>query len=277
MIKKQIGLFVGIAAWLVLTGIALSGAAQADVAPISQGFQAKGNFPIGALVSLNTNNLSEVVLSDPNNGNNLVGVVAGRQSSVIDISAAKTTVQIGTVGLFEANVSTINGDIHKNDHITVSPIAGVGMRTVEAGKIIGTAQADFNARSSGAQSQSINDKSGRGHQIAIGQIPVLISVENWIGQPSATSGLVKNLQTVFGSVVGKQISATRAVIGTGILLAGLIIAALIVYTSVSSSIRSLGRNPLAQHSVSRTLILVVFMVIALIAITFVMSFLVLNG
>lgn len=266
----------GVSVWLV-SSARLPAPVLAEPAPISQGFSASSNLPTGALVSQDPNNLGNVILSDLNNANNLVGVVTAQKNAALSITTPKATIQVGTAGIFYTNVATINGEIHKNDRITISPISGVGMKAVVAGKVIGTAQADFNAQSSGARSQTINDKTGHGHTVAIGQIPVLVMVETWAGPNASTTPLIKNLQSALGTVTGKSVSPVRAVSGLAILLIGLALAGIIVFTSVSTSIHSLGRNPLAQHSVTRNLVMVLSIVVILILATFIIAYYVLSG
>ena len=59
----------------------------------------------------------------------MLGVVINQDSSLLSLSTGKgSEAQVATSGTVPVLVSDINGAVKRGDHITASPIAGVGMR-----------------------------------------------------------------------------------------------------------------------------------------------------
>lgn len=237
-------------------------AVAATTTAVSQGYKAASTIAIGTVVSADNGDSQSVVMANLDNQNNLLGVVVDPKDSLLNLSSTSSKVQVATGGVVQASVSSINGNIGVGDKITISPISGVGMKASEAGKIVGVAQANFNSISVGAQKKTVNDKSGQTHEVYFGQIPVVVGVSYWTPENSTnTSGIVDAIANFASNIVGKKVSPLKAILGTTVLLIAMLISAIILYSSVSSSIRSIGRNPLSGSAIKRSLFQVILIVI----------------
>lgn len=227
----------------------------AQAAPASQGYNSSKQLPEGSLVARKDDG---VVLADTTNINTLLGVVVDAQNYLVNIDATKT-VQVITNGAALTLVSDINGDVRTGDPLTASPIAGVAMKATESTKVLGIAQANLSSVSQ-VQKERIKDKYGKNKDIKIVRIAVDINVLDLKINSGNNSDVVNGLQTVASSAAGKQVSTVRAVIAFVVLLLALALSVIVLYSGVSSSIRSIGRNPLSKRYVIQGLIQVIFAV-----------------
>ncbi len=242
---------------IVLLGILFAFAFNptANSAPASQGYNAQQQLPEGALVARKDDG---VVLADISNINTLLGVVVTAQDYLVNIDATKT-VQVITNGAASTLVSDINGEVRTGDPVTASPISGVAMKATESTKVLGIAQADLSSATQ-TQKERIKDKYGKIKDVKIGRIAVDINVLDLNINGGKNSDVVSGLQTVASSAAGKQVSTVRAVIAFIVLLLALALSIIVLYSGVSSSIRSIGRNPLSKRFVIQGLIQVIFAV-----------------
>lgn len=224
-------------------------------APASQGYNAKQEMPEGALVARKDDG---VVLADISNTNTLLGVVVTPQDYLVNIDATKT-VQVVTNGSALTLVSDINGDVRTGDPLTASPISGVAMKATESTKVLGIAQSSL-SNAAQTQKERIKDKYGKAKEVKVGRIAVDINVLDLEIDGGKNSDVVSGLQTVASSAAGKQVSTLRAVIAFVVLLLALALSIIVLYSGVSSSIKSIGRNPLSKRFVIQGLIQVIFAV-----------------
>lgn len=227
----------------------------AQAAPASQGYNSDKQLPEGSLVS-RKNDL--VILADTSNIDTLLGVVVEAQSYLVNIDSTRT-VQVITNGTALTLVSDINGDVHTGDPLTASPVLGVAMKATESTKVLGIAQDNLSS-SLQTQKERIKDKYGKTKDIKIGRVAVDINVLDLKIEGGRSSDVVSGLQTVATSAAGKQVSTVRAVIAFIVLLLALSLSVIVLYSGVSSSIRSIGRNPLSKRFVIQGLIQVIFAV-----------------
>ncbi len=240
----------------------LANATAASMTAVSQGYKSASTVVLGTIVSADSNDSQSVVVASIDNKNNLFGVAVDPKDSLLNLSSSLSRVQVATGGVVLANVNTINGDISVGDKVTISPISGIGMKASEPGKILGVAQSNFNSSSANAQKKAISDKSGKSNEIYFGQIPVVVGVSYWTPENNnTTSGVVDVIANFVSSIVGKKVSPLKAILGVTVLLIAMLISAIILYSSVSSSIRSIGRNPLSGSIIKRSLFQVILIVI----------------
>jgi len=239
--------------WLV--GIALlfslmtSMLANADAA-ISRGYATSGKLPLGSIVSLQDNSSDQVVAAVTKNVDNLLGVVINEGSSLLAVSSGKENqVQVSTSGTTQVLVSDINGEISRGDHITASPITGVGMKATGNVRIIGVSQDKLQ----GGSKQTYKDKNGREQSVIIGEVPVLVNVSYYFKEPEKTI-VPSALQNIANALAGKTVNTLPILISAAIFLVMLVVVASIIYSMIRSSIISVGRNPMSQGAIYRDLI-----------------------
>ena len=224
--------------------------ALADTA-ISQGFDTNDPIIAGALMSTQSKSKA-VQYASTSTADKLVGVVSSQ--SLVELSNSNSKqVQIVTNGTVSTLVSTINGTIAVGDKVTASPIKGVGMKAVRSGYIVGTAQAAF-SEATDLTEQVVVDKDGNKQTVKVGMIPVQINV-SFYESSDAKQSIIPDFITRFArAVAGRDVSVIRILIAFIILITGIGSISALMYSSVRSSIISIGRNPLAASAVHRSLL-----------------------
>lgn len=225
--------------------------AQGVVSSIAQGFQTNdANVKTGAVVSLKAGSPNTVELSTIKNLPEVIGVVGS--SSLIELSDGVTSVKIVTSGTTPTLVSDINGTIRTGDRITTSPIAGVGMKATTSGLVIATAQSNFSNAAS--EMRTVKDKSGKDQAVRIGAVRAQIDKVYYEAPGDQNSFLPPAWQDFANNVAGHQVSPIRVMLASllGVVLFGVI--AVLLYSAVRSSIISIGRNPLSEPAVHKSLL-----------------------
>lgn len=217
---------------------------------ISQSYTTKSDLSIGSIVSLERNTSDEVVPAATSTVDNLIGVVINADNSLISLSGGqKNQVQVATSGIVQVLVSDINGSVVQGDHITASPIKGVGMKASSNVRVVGIAQGEM----AGAKKETYKDSSGQEQSVLIGQVPVLVNVAYFFKEPDKTI-VPSALQNLANSIAGKAVSPLPIIISGAIFIIMMIVVASMAYSMIRSSIISVGRNPLSQSAVYRDLI-----------------------
>lgn len=240
---------------------------------IAQGFRygAEGKAVPGTLVSSRSDNPETVVPSSLDNADLILGVVA--KDSTLELSDDDSNLQVVRSGVTQVLVSDINGTVKSGDRVTASPIEGVGMRATENTVVVGIAQANLDDVK--VSEREIVDSSGEMHTVRIGLVPVQIETIFYVGQTDGESYVPGFLQGIADSVAGKQVSPARVIVAAILLLLLFISVAVLLYSATKSSIISIGRNPLSEKSVRRSLLEVGVTSIGILAFAVILIYLVL--
>jgi hypothetical protein len=258
VIKKRISLksnnyklrlfVVGIAANLIVLGLAPAAASSAN---ISHSYNGEGSIVNGSLVSLDPNRSNYVQPASTSNGVRLLGVAVSSNDSLIAVDPTAGTVQVATSGNANTLVSNINGPINVGDQVAVSPFNGIGMKALSGSHVIGLAQTAFSASSAGATTEQITNKSGKTSSIQVGYVRINIA----IGVDTSPSGqaTLSGLQKIAKSLTGNTLSNTRILLSLAVAVVAILSLIILIYSSIYSSIISIGRNPLARFTIFRAL------------------------
>jgi len=270
---RQLSLIVCATLGLVLIIVVAPVAAEADSA-IAQGFNSKdSNITKASLVAITKDSTSAVELGSTDSTDRLVGVVSTRP--LIQLSNGASDVQVVTSGLTAALVSNINGDIINGDKITSSPIAGVGMKATTSTVVVGIAQGDFKASSNGEE-RTITDKNGKKQTVKIGQVPIQVGVAYYtIGTESGPSFVPDALQELANAIAGRNVSPVRVIVAGLIILLLFVSVTVTLYSAIRASLISIGRNPLSELAVRKSLAGVGRTLVAVFAFTLLAVYLVL--
>jgi hypothetical protein len=253
--------------------LGVSSISAQGVASIAQGFQTSDpNVVSGALVGLKNGTANTVELSNSRNVDRLVGIAGSK--SLIELSGGAGLVEIVTSGSTAALVSDINGMVKTGDKITASPIAGVGMRATISTLVVGTAQA--NLASTTTETRTVTDKQGGKQTVHIGAIPVQVDKVFYQASQNQNSFLPPVLQDFANNVAGRQVSAVRVLIAGFLVILLFVIVAILLYSAVRSSIISIGRNPLSERAIQKSLLEVGLAVAGVLAFTTVSIYLILT-
>jgi hypothetical protein len=156
---------------------------------------------------------------------------------------------VTTSGKANVLVSSINGNIKKNDFITSSTIPGVGEKATNNGMILGTALQDY----------------GNSDKKAVGKIMVAINPHLNSSFTASRSNLLQAVQDTYNPVFLSQLTTLRYIIAAGIVLISFAIGFIYFGRVASRGVEALGRNPLAgpaiQFSLAINLILIVVIIL----------------
>jgi hypothetical protein len=214
---------------------------------IAQSFKpdsSQGDIVPGALVSTKGDK-NTVELATLSSSNRLVGIVDN--SPLVSISGGGQEVEVVLSGTTNVLVSDMNGAIRSGDKITVSPVAGVGMRATTDSQVVGTAQNAFKE----TDRKTITDRGGKSHQIHLGYVRAQIGLAGY--QAPGSDFLPPFIQNAANGIAGRPVSIIRVLICSTLLILGFTTVVILVYTSVRASMTSLGRNPLAARAIRKSL------------------------
>jgi hypothetical protein len=262
---------VGVAMLILIVGVSSLSAQGAS--SIAQGFQTKDSGVVsGAIVSLKDSTPNTIELATPGNVQNIIGIAGNK--SLIELSNGTGTVQVVTDGTTSALVSDINGEVKTGDRITASPISGVGMKATASGVVVGTAQANLSGVTTHAQ--QVTDKKGKTVTVKIGSIPVQVDKVFYQAPNDDNSFLPPVLTDFASSVAGHAVSPVRIVAASLLVTLLFITVAILLYSSVRSSIISIGRNPLSEQAVHKSLLEVGLTIVGVLVFTVIVVYLILT-
>ena len=262
------------AAALLASVLIIASAAHASAA-ISRTYYTDEEPPIGSIVSLKDNTSDNVELSTPSNADNMLGVVANENHSMISLSGMQEgEVPVAKDSTFDVLVSDINGDVNRGDHIAASPIAGIGMQATSNTRVVGIAQRDLTIDN--GRMDTYTDSDGEEHEVLLGEVPVLINVAHYFVEPERTI-IPAAIQEVSNAIAGRQVEPLPIIISTIIFIVTLIAVASIIFSMIRNSIISVGRNPMSQSAVYRNVMQLTALVLGILSVATVSIYLILTG
>ncbi len=212
--------------------------------------------------------------ANSSNIDNLLGVVVGGSGSLLTISSQESNVQVVTSGVTDLLVTDENGAIEDGDYIAISSIEGVGRKSQRSDRrVIGVARGDF----SDPTVQTVRTETGETREVAIARIPVLIQVG---GNPSAAeqeSFLPGFIQEGANALAGEPVAPARILIAMMIITGGIVGSMVLLYGAVSSTIISIGRNPLSTASIYAGLARMITIAVGIILLSVAIAYLIVVG
>lgn len=265
--------YAGLGVAMLILIIGVSSLSAQGVSSIAQGFQTKDSGVVsGAIVSLKGSTPNTVELATPANVQNIIGIAGSK--SLIELSNGTGSVQVVTNGTTDALVTDINGEVKTGDRITASPIEGVGMKATTSGVVVGTAQANL-ARVT-TRTQQVTDKKGKTATVKIGTIPVQVDKVFYQAPSDSNSFLPPVLSDFASSVAGHEVSPIRILAASLLIALLFVIVTILLYSAVRSSIISIGRNPLSEQAVHKSLLEVGLTIVGVLVFTVIVVYLILT-
>lgn len=129
----------------------------------------------GDIVSMEPNRVGVVKKSTNAYDKQLVGIVATEPGLIIG-PVEDNSYNIALVGRVPVKVTNENGEIKAGDRVTSSSISGLGMKAVNAGRVVGTALDDF------TPDKELECPSGSPPDIVCGTITVFVNLVDYGGQ-----------------------------------------------------------------------------------------------
>lgn len=240
-------------AFLALIALVFLGVfSQASAQTVAQGFKADNSLERGIIVVLDEEDSSKVVPATLERVEDLYGVVINQNDANVTFSGEDDDVFVAPNGPYKALVSTQNGPIEAGDFVTISSLAGIGMRVDDiAPVVIGRAMTGFDG------SNSISTAQAGDRTVSIGRIDIDVQVGNNPLQRQSEANLPEFLRRAAETIAGKPVPAVRVYISVFVFIVSTFIAGSLMYSGVRSSIISIGRNPLSKKSILRSMIQVI--------------------
>lgn len=227
---------------------------------VTQGYGTNTSLQNGMIVKLVDKDTSKVEPLTEATLTKMQGVVVAANDATVTVSnnGNKNQVFVATFGHYEVLVSNQNGPIKSGDYITISAIAGVGMKVDSTQPtVLGKATGDFSGTSKVAGSAKLKDSTGKEVAVSLGRIPVDISISHNPLQKAAADGLPSFLSHASSAVAGKNVSAARVYVSLIILLMSTMVAGGILYSGVRGGLIAIGRNPMAKKQIMAGIIRVI--------------------
>lgn len=181
---------------------------------------------------------------------NMYGVLTETPSIYLENTQDKELKPVTTSSKAFVLVSSINGDIKKNDFITTSTIAGVGQKATRNGMILGTALEPYSN-----SNQKITAK-------------ILVAVNPHFNASFADTktNVLEVLRNASDPTTLTQATSLRYVLAAGIVLVSFAVGFVYFGRVTSSGVEALGRNPLASRTIQLSLVFnLVLMIVIIIA------------
>ncbi len=181
---------------------------------------------------------------------NMYGVYTQSPAIFLQNTADAATKPVTTSGKSNVLVSSIGGNIKKNDFITTSTISGVGQKATRNGMVLGTALQDYS----------------NSNQKTTGKILVAINPHFNASFADNKTNVLEVLRNASDPTTLTQATSLRYVLAAGIALASFVIGFVYFGRITSSGVEALGRNPLASRMIQLNLILNLALMVVIIAV-----------
>jgi hypothetical protein len=166
---------------------------------------------------------------------------------------------VTTSGKSSVLVSSINGNIKKNDFITTSTILGVGQKATRNGMVLGTALQDY--------SSSDQKKTGK--------ILVAINPHFNASFEDSKTNILEVLRNASDPSTLTQLTSLRYILAAGIALISFAVGFIYFGRITSKGVEALGRNPLASRMIQTSLVLNLILMVIIVAVGLGLGYLIL--
>ncbi len=226
---------------------------------VTEGYNSDEPVQRGMLVAIKKDDARKVEAITSSSLDRLKGVVIQPSDSPVTLSQDDQKIFVATSGTYETLVSDQNGPIKQGDYISISPLAGIGMKATDTQSLIlGRATAEFKGQEDSIGSSPASG--GSKQEVYFGRIQVSISINrNPLLKAADNPKVPKILERISQTVANKPLSTTRIYLATTIFFAAAIIAGIMLYSGARNALISIGRNPTAKKTILRGLIQVVIL------------------
>jgi hypothetical protein len=262
---------------VLLNGVAVIASAD-STASITQSYTSTSSVIPGMLVQVVPKTTDTVEPLSDKNIKKLLGVVVPVNDAPIVLNSGTVTNQqvlVADNSRYNLLVSSQGGAIKAGDYLTVSTIAGIGMKAgTTQPEIIGQALAAFSGSNALGQ-VALKSSTGAKANAAVGSILVNIQLAPNPYYTKAASKLPAFLSKAANGIANKSVNPVRVYLWIFILLVTLGITVSTIYGGVSGSVVAVGRNPLAKQVIGRDVIRVTLIGLVIFVIGFLASYFIL--
>jgi hypothetical protein len=257
-LRKTAWLLFGLACLIAVP--ALASADNSATQSVTQGYGSDTALQNGLIVKLKDSDATKVEPDTVAAMTKMQGVVVAASDASVTLSNNdnKKQVYVATFGRYSTLVSNQNGPIKTGDYVTISSLAGVGMKADSSQAIIlGKAAGNFDGTSNVEGTATLKDTAGKQVAVSLGRIPVDIGVAHNPLQQTIDNNLPGFLRRASQIIANKPVSSTRVYLSLAVLLISAIIAGSMLYAGIRNGLIAIGRNPLAKLSITRNIVQVI--------------------
>jgi hypothetical protein len=254
-----------VAITLLLLIVMPAGSIKAEGQGFSQGYSTKDDQLVaGMAVQLSiTDNQNDKYIErgSSQNPERIIGIASSPSSNIAVVGSTKNQIYVQSSGQVVAYVSDLGGVVKKGDLLTISPLKGVLQKVNNAASAeMATALED--ADLSKAEDVKIDGGSTKTESTKVNKI--LINLDRHTFQSNQNTS--NTLSRVSRALVGKDVGELRVLVSLLVFALLLVVEGGIVYGAISSSLTSLGRNPMAGKAIKRELVRVLLVALAILLI-----------
>lgn len=262
MLKIKIRQYLPWQRLLALTGLCLLVSASLQhplsAQAVTSGYNADQAIQRGMIVRLKKDDTTKVEPVKRDDAEHMHGIVVSANDAPLSIAIDGQKVFVATNGRFDVIVSTQNGSVAQGDFISVSALAGIGMRTSDKEPyVIGRALGTFDGSKDVISTSQVKDSAGATHEVKIGRVSVDVGLAKNPLLKGTEANLPEFLKKAAETVAGKQVNPVRVYIGVLVFGVTTVIAGTLLYGGIRSGVISIGRNPLSRKSIVRTMFQVI--------------------
>jgi hypothetical protein len=219
---------------------------------VLQGYNSDEDLQTGMMVTLKDGDATKVEAVTDKTLDKVKGVIADANDSPVTVSGDADKVFVATQGPYSALVSNENGSIKQGDYISVSSMAGIGMKADPTqSTVVGRAVTDFE----GAGDKVGTAKTKSGQEVTFGRIKVDVAIgKNPFLKSPEKDKVPDAIQKFANTVAEKPVSSLKIYLALAVLLISAGVAAVTLFSGVRSTIISIGRNPLSKGVILRGLV-----------------------
>jgi hypothetical protein len=269
MFKQKRSLFAAISLALLslLSSAVTATAAGTKPAPdvpqnisqaVTQSYTAGEGVQIAMIVGLNPKQAGQVIPLTQAAISGMLGVTIAANDSTATLSpeaVTKQQVYVASTGRYSVLVSNQNGPIKTGDLITISALAGIGMKAdASQSTILGRASTDFTGSGNVEGTVSLKDNTGKARSVSLSRITLSIGIAKNPAAGKATTYVPQVLASAAQAITGKEVSPAKLYIGFILLLGTTIVTGTVLYSGIRSGMIAVGRNPLTRSSIIKSLV-----------------------
>jgi hypothetical protein len=235
-----------------------SSQSSAATAGVTQSYNADSSVETGMIVKLKPKDPSTVVPLPNTDIQDMLGVVIPANNATIVLTpqtVQRQQVLVATSGHYNVLVSNQNGPIKVGDYVTISAVAGVGMKANELqDEVLGKAAGSFNGAANVLGSVALKNTLGKTTNVSIGSLPVDLNIShNPLFQKSADY-VPSFLAKAAVAIASHPVTASKIYLCLVILAITATVTGSMLYSGVRSGMIAVGRNPLSKKSIIRSLV-----------------------
>lgn len=225
---------------------------------VTEGFGSNLSLQRGMIVRIKADDSTKVEPVKSEDSDQIHGIVVNSNDAPVTISDDGQRVFVAKIGQYDVLVNNQNGPIKAGDYITVSAVAGIGMKAgSKEAHVVGRALGDFDGSKDVISVSELTDSSGGKKKIAFGRVKADVGVAGNPLLKSEAPNVPEFLRKTTEAIAGKPVDAVRIYIGILVFGITTFVAGSLMYGGVRSGIISIGRNPLSKKSIIRGMMQVV--------------------